>query len=149
MRDFFIGELEHRGRTEEDFAEEPPFGGPLVDQLEYEPEPCANGEGVRPDGTIVWEGGDARYVYVLDEGSANPTVAPNLDRPEGTRWRIDVEYTDDPIASGSVRYGQLPEGLMQRIPESGAPEALVPGQTYYLYVTRDVILPITRCLFTY
>lgn len=149
MRDFFIGELERRGRSEEDFAEEPPFGGPLVDQLEYEPGRCENGEGVRADGTIEWEGGDARYLYVLDVGSANPTVPPNLDLPEGTRWRIDVEYTDSPIASGSVRYGELPDGLMQRVPESGAPEALVPGRDYYLYVTRDVILPITRCVFTY
>lgn len=149
MRDFFIRELEYRGRTEADFEDAEPFGGPLVSQLEYVPSECENGEGVRRDGTIVWEGGDARYVYVLDAGSANPTVPPNLDLPEGTRWRIDVFHTDEPVASGSVTYGELPAGLTQRFPEDGTPEPLVPGQQYYLYVTRDVILPATRCLFTY
>jgi hypothetical protein len=29
-----------------------------------------------------------------------------------------------------------------------APQALVSGQQYYLYVSADVMLPITRCLFT-
>lgn len=149
MRDFFIGELTHRGLTEEDFDGTDPFGGPLVDQLEYEPSACENGEGVRRDGTVVWEGGDARYVYVLDAGARNPTVPPNLDLPEGTRWRIDVPHTGSPVASGSVTYGELPGGMTQRFPEDGAPSALTPGQTYYLYVTRDVILPVTRCLFTY
>ena len=31
--------------------------------------------------------------------------------------------------------------------ESGDPEALVSGQEYYLYVLRDVVLPLARCLF--
>jgi hypothetical protein len=30
----------------------------------------------------------------------------------------------------------------------GAPAALAPGQTYYLYVLADIGIPLTRCLFT-
>jgi hypothetical protein len=37
--------------------------------------------------------------------------------------------------------------MRQRIPSQGAPPALVPGQTYYLYVLRDIAQPIARCLF--
>ncbi|MCA9653112.1 MAG: hypothetical protein H6712_19860 [Myxococcales bacterium] len=149
MRDFFVAELTHRGLSEADFAGMEDFGGPLYDQLVYEPSACEDGEGVRRDGSIVWDGAGARYVYVLDAGSANPTVPPNLDLPPGTRWRVDVPADGDPIESGSIAYGELPAGTTQRFPEQGAPPALTPGQTYYLYVTRDVALPITRCLFTY
>jgi hypothetical protein len=46
-----------------------------------------------------------------------------------------------------MRYGELPAGSIQRIPASGAAPALVSGRTYYLYVERDVIQPITRCTF--
>jgi hypothetical protein len=34
------------------------------------------------------------------------------------------------------------------VPAAGAPSALTPGATYYLYVLEDVGIPITRCLFT-
>ena len=146
---FFVGELERRGRTEQSFADATPFGGPLYDQLIYEPGQCENGEGVDRDGRIIWDGADARYVYVLDAGADNPTVPPNLDLPEGTRWRIDVPSTGTPVASGDVIYGEAPGGMTQRFPADGTPEALVPGESYYLYVTRDVGVPVTRCLFTY
>jgi hypothetical protein len=152
---FFVAELEHRGRTQEEFADADPFGSPLYDQLIYEPEACANGEGVQPDGTVVWTGGLARYVYVLEAGASNPTVPPNLDLPDGTLWRIDVPWDGgesgdaEPIGSAEVTYGSLPAGMLQRFPVDGAPAALVPGNAYYLYVTRDVAIPVTRCLFTY
>ncbi len=149
MLAFFVAELEYRGLSEADFADEVPAGGPLHTQRIYEPEACENGEGVDADGTIRWTGGPARYVYVLDAGSDNPTVPPNLDLPDGTRWRIDVPTDGTPVESGEVRYGQPPEGTNQRFPEQGAPPALESGQTYYLYVTKDVIQPVTRCLFTY
>ena len=60
-----------------------------------------------------------------------------------------MPHTGEPIASGEVTYGQTPSGTTQRFPEQGAADALQPGQQYYLYVTRDVALPITRCLFTF
>jgi hypothetical protein len=46
-----------------------------------------------------------------------------------------------------VAYGVLPAGALQFYPESGAPEVLVSGQQYYLYVLRDVVIPLARCLF--
>jgi hypothetical protein len=85
---------------------------------------------------------------VLEAEAASPTVPPNLDLPEGTLWRIDVPGEDGtPLEPGTVRYGELPYGVAQRTPEAGPPSALVSGRTYYLYVTADVVIPITRCLF--
>ncbi len=149
MVEFFRAELSYRGKTEADFADSTPFGGPLYTQMIYEPTACANGEGVAVDGTMTWTGGPARYVFVLAADSANPTVPPNLDLPEGTMWRFDVPFDGAPVASGEVEYGATPAGTTQRIPIAGAPDDLVPGQTYYLYVNKDVGIPITRCLFTY
>lgn len=147
MQRFFERELAARGRTRESFAGTTPFGGPIYSQQVYRPTPCADGYGVGADGVVRWAGGPARYVYVLDEGSANPGVPPNLDLPRGTRWRVDVPPTGSPVASG-VPYGRVPAGATQRFPETGAPAALVPGTTYYLYVLLDVGVPVTRCLFT-
>ena len=147
---FFAAELEYRGRTADEFADAAPFGGPLYDQLIYEPGACENGEGIDQDGTVTWTGGPARYLYVLEANSDNPTVPPNLDLPVGTLWRIDVPWQDgEPISSGDLGYGSLPAGMLQRFPVDDAPPALIPGNDYYLYVTRDVGIPITRCLFTY
>lgn len=147
---FFENELAYRGRTEDEYQDTAPFGGPLYTQLIYEPEQCENGERVESDGTITWTGGPARYVYVLESGAGNPTVPPNLDLPDGTKWRIDVPWDGGtPIESGSIKYGELPNSMNQRFPIDGAPQELVPGNEYYLYVTADVIVPITRCLFTY
>ena len=82
MLAFFAAELSYRGKTEADFVDTPPFGGPLYDQLIYEPSECENGEGVEPDGTIVWTGGLARYVYVLAADSQSPT-STSPPRPSG------------------------------------------------------------------
>ncbi len=150
MRDFFLGELEHRGLQEADFAGDPAFGGPLYDQLVYEPSRCEDGEGVARDGRVDWDGDGARYVYILEADAANPTVPPNLDLPEGTLWRIDVPWDEEEIiGAGSLRYGEVPTIANQRLPEQGAPATLTPGEDYYLYVLADVAIPITRCIFTY
>ncbi|MEM6291118.1 MAG: hypothetical protein AAGA54_07625 [Myxococcota bacterium] len=150
MRDFFIAELDNRGLIEADFADDAPFGGPLYSQLIYEPSACENGEGVAADGTVNWEGGAARYVYVLEAGSGNPTVPPNLDLPDGTLWRIDVPSDEeDALQSGAVTYGDVPAIANQRVPAEGGPAALVEGEQYYLYVLADVVIPVTRCVFTY
>jgi len=145
---FFADELSYRGLSPEDFADAPPTGGPLLEQEAYVPTRCEHGEGVDVDGSIHWTGGPARYIYILDEGSENPTVPPDLDLPEGTRWRIDVPHTGTPLQPGSVYYGEVPTGTTQKHPTDRAPAALTAGETYYLYVTRDVFQPITRCLFT-
>ncbi|WP_157595065.1 hypothetical protein [Plesiocystis pacifica] len=147
MRSFFADELHHRGRLPEEFDDAPPTGAILLEQQAYEVEPCACGEGVGHDGTIEWSGGEARYLYVMEAGAANPTIPPNLDLPEGTIWRVDVPHDGTPLESGAVEFGVVPEGAAQDWPHAGAPASLEPGQEYTLYVTRDVAQPITRCTF--
>ncbi len=149
MLTFFRAELTYRGLSDSDFDGAVPFGGPIYDQLFYEPDACADGEGVGTDGMLTWTGGSARYVYVLANADENPTVPPNLDRPAATLWRLDVAATADPIDSETIRYGFVPNGMTQSIPEGESPPDLVAGEEYYLYVSKDVGLPITRCLFTY
>ena len=126
---------------------ETPFGGPLYSQSIYEPGHCENGEGVTAAGNLVWEGGPARYIYVLESGAENPSTPPNLDLPEGTIWRTEVSWDEDPLPSG-IPYGGGPERAEQRFPGEGAPAALESGREYYLYVLSDIAIPATRCLFT-
>lgn len=147
MRAFFLGELERRGITQEFLDGLEDVGGPLILQRDYEPSECGEGEGVDADGQLTWKGGAARYLYVLESGSANPGIPPNLDLPEGTLWRIDVSWDSDPFESG-VGYGTNPGASFQRFPAAAAPASLEPGREYYLYVLRDVAIPLARCLFT-
>lgn len=146
MRAFLIGELRRRG-VDVERGEFAPFGGPLYDQLMFEPGRCEDGVGVGPDGMVRWNG-EARYVYVLEAGSQNPGVPPNLDLPDGTIWRIDAS-PGAPRLGGELAYGAVPEGAEQAFPEVGSAPALTPGGDYYLYVLYDVALPVTRCVFTY
>lgn len=145
MRDFFIAELQFRGLSEADFVDADPFGGPLYDQIYYEPSACPDGVGIDESGGVHWEAAPARYIYILEEGSLSPTVPPNLDTPDGTIWRIDVAPEDDPLDSGSVTFGEVPEGATQVVPAEGVP-TLGTG-TYYLFVAADVGIPVQRCLF--
>lgn len=147
MRALIEGELGRRGVDRNDPEAITPFGGPIYDQLVYDPERCTRGEGVSSDGEVEWNGLSARYIYVLEPGSENPGVPPNLDLPEGTVWRLDVDPSAQPLASG-VPYGETPDGARQVFPE-GDVAPLTPGAEYYLYVLLDVGVPLTRCLFTY
>lgn len=148
MKRFFEQELAHRGLTRDDFKDAKPFGGPLHDQRYFRPKACQQGQGVAADGTISWTGGPARYIYILKSDSLSPTAPPYLDLPEGTIWRTDVNPMDPPIASASLRYGASGSGATQTFPaDQQEPEPLVSGTRYYLYVSKDVIAPITRCLF--
>lgn len=149
MAAFFAAELEFRGMSPDDFADADPTPAVFYQQWLYEPGSCEDGEGVASDGAISWSGGAARYVYVLAADAPNPGVPPNLDLPEGTAWRVEVTWDRPPLASGSVRYGDVPEGASQGFPAAGSPAALRAGETYYLYVLADIAVPITRCLFTY
>ena len=148
MKAFWTREFEHRGLTAEAMAGVPDGLGPLSEQFYFQPRACEGREGIAADGTITWGNGRARYVYVMGATSRAPTVFPNLDLPEGTLWRLDVPPTGTPLVNGTVKYGVVPEGLSQRFPVAGAPAALVSGQQYFLYVTADQMLPITRCLIT-
>lgn len=148
MMAIFEAELLHRGRTADEFANDVYGAGPLDAQLNYEPDRCSDDEGIDEDGVIRWAPGRARYIYVLEAGSKSPTVPPNLDLPEGTLWRVDLPRDGSPVYSDTVTYGEVPQGMTQIYPESGPPPALVPGQDYYLYVTADILYPISRCVFT-
>lgn len=148
MQAFLAGELARRGLGPEDFLATAPFGGPLYDQLVYEPAACPSGVGIDADGVVRWTGGGARYVYVLAEGSDAPGVPPNLDLPDGTVWRVDVPPDAAPVDSGEVVYGSVPAGARQAFPATGAPVSLEAGTAYYLYVLRDIYQPVARCLFT-
>ncbi|MBK7758942.1 MAG: hypothetical protein IPI35_21605 [Deltaproteobacteria bacterium] len=83
----------------------------------------------------------------MEAGTTSPTVPPNLDTPEGTIWRVDLPWDGSPVFSESVVYGEVPEGMVQIYPETGAPAELVAGREYYLYVTADILYPISRCVF--
>lgn len=149
MAAFFEKELEHRGFSPEYYADWNPVPEVFYQQATYEPSMCSGGEGVGADLTVRWAGGPARYVYVMEATAANPGAPPNLDKPEGTLWRLDVPPDGKPVTSGEVRYGEAPNGMKQGVPASGSAPQLEPGKTYYLYATADVMVPITRCLFTF
>ncbi len=148
MKRFWVAELAHRNLTAANFEGVPDGFGPLSEQYYWKPEACIAGEGIAADGTITWGRGRARYVYLMETTSHAPTVWPNLDMPSGTLWRLDVPATAAPLVSGTVKYGVVPEGLSQHFPVAGAPASLVSGQQYFLYVSADQMLPITRCLIT-
>ena len=148
MKAIFERELQHRNLTRADFEDQPYAAGPLDQQRFFVPEACEDGEGVDANGAIIWSGGKARYVYVLEASANTPTVPPNLDLPNGTKWRIDVPTEGTPVVSPAVTYGVPPEGTIQKFPASGTAAPLESGKTYYLYVLADIIVPITRCLFT-
>ncbi|MFO0595858.1 MAG: hypothetical protein U0228_11150 [Myxococcaceae bacterium] len=148
MKAFWQREMEHRGLTAADMVGVPDGLGPLSEQFYFQPQACTGSEGIAADGTITWGKGKARYVYVMAATSRAPTVFPNLDLPEGTVWRLDVPPEGAPLVSGNVKYGVLPEGTSQKFPVAGAPAALTSGTQYFLYVTADQMLPITRCLIT-
>jgi hypothetical protein len=148
MKAFFEAELAARGKTRGDFADQPYGAGPLDEQRFFRPAECSNGEGIDADGTVTWPKGPARYLYVLEASASSPGVPPNLDTPDGTLWRVDAPWTRDAVASGTVKYGAVPDGFTLRVPTTGAPPELVKGRQYYLYVMADIVIPNARCLFT-
>ena len=147
MKRLVLAELAHRGISEQQARAVPPFGGPIYDNAVRPPTACA-GQGIDPESRVVFRGGKARYVYVLEAGSKNPGVPPNLDRPEGTLWRIDVLPSAEALESG-FRYGTTPEGSFQSIPESHPAPPLERGKTYQFTALRDVGVTITNCLFPF
>lgn len=147
MQTFLLEEYLRRGNTEEEGRAGAPFGGPLYSQLIYEPTACVSGDGFDDNGDLEWPS-SARYVYVLEAGSANPAVPPNLDLPEGTIWRIDVPIGSRPVQA-PLTYGEVPDGAIQYFPNDVEPASLVSGETYYVVALGDVGIPLIRCLAVY
>ncbi|MFT5433065.1 MAG: hypothetical protein ACI9OJ_003770 [Myxococcota bacterium] len=146
MADILVAEYVRRGFTVEQGLAVPPFGGPLYTQLIYEPEACEPSVGADADGNIVWPGGPTRYLYVLNAEAVSPGVPPNLDVPEGTRWFIGVDHTEEGMDS-PIAYGAVNGAAVQRVPETGEPAPLISGESYYLVALRDIGIPLTRCIF--
>ncbi len=147
MKSFLLKEWARRGKTLDDAKSIAPFGGPLVSQSTYQPDPCEAGEGVDAQGHVNWLGGEARYVYILQPDSASPGVPPNLDVPEKTVWHVNVPTAAKPLKSG-IAYGAVTGDQVQRVPATGAAPKLVSGQKYYLYTLIDIGFPASRCTFT-
>jgi hypothetical protein len=149
MRAFFVAELARRGMSEEQAKDVEPFGGPIYRSLTLKAPPCEKGEGVDPKGRVSWgEGGTARYLYVLEAGSDNPGVPPNLDLPKGTVWRLDALASAAPLKSG-LRYGETEDGSVQAYPASKRAPALEDGKKYQLSALLDLGFATTQCVFTY
>lgn len=146
LRAFVARELERRGLTVDEARALPPFAPFFRELIEFEPEACEEGVGLDAEGVLHWNGGNARYVYVLEADAQAPGVPPNFDLPEGTLWSIAVSPEATSIAC-ETSYGAVPEGAAQRVPAEGAAPTLESGSTYFLVVLRDVAQPITRCLF--
>jgi hypothetical protein len=148
MKRLVAAELARRGISESQARTVPPFGGPIYANSVRKPEMCGAGEGIDPEGKVLFKGASARYVYVLEPGSRNPGVPPNLDHPEGTRWRLDVLPNAEALASG-LRYGKTPKGSYQDTPVRSPALALENGKTYQLAVLKDVGVPLANCLFVF
>jgi hypothetical protein len=146
LRAFVTRELERRDLTVDEARTLPPFAPFFRELIEFEPDACEEGVGLDAEGNLSWNGGNARYVYVLEADAQAPGVPPNFDLPEGTLWSIAIAPEATSIACG-MPYGAVPEGATQRVPADGAAPTLESGRSYFLYVLRDVAQPITRCLF--
>lgn len=147
---FVMQEVKRRGLTVEDLKAQRRFPGGIFDVVKDQPTTaCEAGIGVKTDGTISWGTSGARYVYVMRQGTENPLGPPSLNRPEGTLWFIRMITSAEPLASGAL-YGDRPQGARQEFPAlNQKPEELKPGQTYKLYVAKDVLSPSVNCEFKF
>jgi len=153
MSRFFRGEIARRGLSDEriqELIDAVPlrFAG-LYTNYAGDTEECEPGIGVDLEGYVHWGDNQARYVYILEETARNVADPPGLDRPEGTLWRLDANVGVK-FDSGTVRYGDVPEGAIQDIPADGQPQTLVPGTRYKLFILRDFgPLRLQNCYFTF
>ena len=98
------GRISQAWRDSEEFEGKQPLAAPSQRKQRLSPRHVPQGIGIDATNKISWSGGTARYIYVLEAGAANPGVPPNLDRPDGTIWKIDVEPTAAALKLGySVR----------------------------------------------
>lgn len=145
MKALILGELERRGVSNDEAESVPPFGGPIYEIFNSKPTKCEAGVGIDASGVVHFSG-DARYVFVLEDGTQNPGVPPNLDLPEGTLWRIDVLADSSPIQDG-FRYGTTPSGVYQHTPPDRPAPALEFGTKYHFVVVKQVGLLAVNCTF--
>lgn len=83
MARFFENELRFRGKTPQDFANEPPTPAYFYALDSYKPTACMNGAGVKADGTIVWNGPPLALYSSPGRGVAEPGGAAQSRSTEG------------------------------------------------------------------
>lgn len=145
MKAFMLLELERRGISLEEAQAVPPFGGPIYADYNKQPTRCTASEGIDPQGVVRFPG-EARYVYVLEEGGKNPGVPPNLDLPEGTLWKLNV-LPNAPALKDGFHYGATPTGSYQHTPEATPAPQLYFGKRYHFVVVQWVGLMAVNCTF--
>ena len=138
MRDFFVAELERRGVPQSDMDEGERILQSFFSRLTEEPTDCVSPWTGFEDGKIIWNSdGGVRQIYLLREDAMTPGFPPVLDLPDGTLWALYVDPDGEPVLSGEVSLGEIPEGARQIIPADGSTPVLEDGVTYRLFATPD------------
>lgn len=138
MKAFFNAEFDRRNGTMEEEQEAQAAFDTFFDRLQEPFNDCVTPWQGYIDGRVVWDGDDEiRQFYVLKTEADTPGFPPNRDRPEGTVWAFYVHPDQDPIASGTIELGTVPEGAYQAVPEDGSAPVFTPGETYRLFATPD------------
>lgn len=147
---FIMQEIQRRGITQEELQSLRRFPGGVFDVVKNQATTaCEAGFGVRTDGSLYWGEAEARYVYIMRQGTENPLGPPSLHLPEGTIWNIRMIASATPLTSG-VGYGDRPMGAKQEFPAfNQRPAFLEQGQTYKLYVAKDFLKPAVNCEFVF
>ena len=144
MRAFFESEFERRGGTQDDVEHAGDTLASFFGRLSEESVPCVTPWEGMMDGLITWYGDGSshgvRQLYIQEEYSLIPGFPPNLDLPEGTVWALYANPDSDPMLSGTVALGEIPDGARQVVPADGSEPALVEGRTYRIFATADFML---------
>jgi hypothetical protein len=150
MEAFFAAEFARRGGDQADMDEAQGQFDALFGPVLEAPGACIDPYEGLVDGKLVWNGNGVRQLLLQEEGADNAAFPPNLHLPEGTVWAVYVDKDGALIESGTVAPGVVPAGATQLIPADGSPPELVPGRTYKLHVTTDIMsLAPARCTFPF
>ena len=141
LRAFFVSEFERRGGTDVDKEDAQKQMDALFSRKEAEPRDCIDPFEGLIDGKLAWNSSaGVRQVYLQEVGSEIPGFPPNLDRPAGTVWAFRLPADMEPLLSGTVVPGELPEGAVQLVPEDNAIPQFESGKRYRFFATPDVML---------
>lgn len=151
MQDFFNAEFDRRNGTEADNEEALKVLQSFFGRLTEPYSECISPWQGIVDDRVVWDGaGDVRQFYVLQDGAETPGFPPNLDQPEGTVWALYVTPDQNPLASGTIKLGEVPDGATQVIPADGSAPEFIEGETYRLFATPDFqLIREINCTITY
>jgi len=151
MQAFFNSEFDRRNGTLEEEIEGQAALDTFFDRLEEPFSDCVTPWQGLIDDRVVWDGDEEiRQFYVLEADAKTPGFPPNRDLPEGTVWAIYVNPDKNPIESGTIELGTLPDGAYQAFPADGSAPVFTPGETYRLFATPDFqLIRSISCTITY